>query len=598
MSDLNLASGRVSQKGQGSLHPNFWIALLFLAGSAWLSLPAINGGVFDALSTDDAMRLAEVRDLIGGQGWFDLFQYRMDPPSGLSMHWSRVIDAPLAALILLLKPLLGMHGAEAVTLYLWPLLLFAIALALVAAISRQLSDNNNAQVAAVLLAVLALPALVHFRPGAIDHHNAQIDLLLALVLMVAQLERSAIKAALGGLMASLSLAIGIEMLPAIAATGVAVFGLFVWRGAPVARQSAAFGAGLAASSLLLAPALLPLSSWTTQVCDTFGGPVLLLTGGGGIALLIMVGIDRYFSTLVMRVVSGAALAIVLGGAFLKMFSGCIASPFVHLDPIVITLWVNNVAEAVSLPRMLQLFPEKVPAYYGFPIITLGCSAIALMRSPPPQRFRWIAGIAPLAALIGVSFWQMRGAASACMVAAPVFAASLAVLWPRLASARTLLLLSAVASPFSLGIAGLSAKPLVDAMIKPEAIGDPSPCHSVSDVASLKQLPRGRVMAPVDLGPAILVETNHDVFAGPYHRNNDGLAALIKLMLAPLPTAKQILSDRRVDYIVTCSAVPDANIIKLAPEGLEARLSRGQTPDFLERLNLDPNDKISVWRVRK
>ena len=69
-----------------------------------LALPAINGGVFDAMSTDDAMRLVEVRDLIGGQGWFDLFQYRMDPPGGRSMHWSRLIDAPFAALILLLRP--------------------------------------------------------------------------------------------------------------------------------------------------------------------------------------------------------------------------------------------------------------------------------------------------------------------------------------------------------------------------------------------------------------------------------------------------------------------------------------------------------------
>ena len=56
------------------------------------------------------------------------------------------------------------------------------------------------------------------------------------------------------------------------------------------------------------------------------------------------------------------------------------------------------------------------------------------------------------------------------------------------------------------------------------------------------------MAPLDLGPAILAETSHDVFAGPYHRNNDGNAALIKLMLAPLPAAKQILSDRHVDYV--------------------------------------------------
>src|SRR5579859_2597350 len=227
MSNLSSISGHASQKEQGGAYLKILTSLLFLAASVKLALPAINGGIFDALSTDDAMRLVEVRDLIGGQGWFDVFQYRLDPP-GTSMHWSRVIDAPLAALILLLKPLLGMHGAEAVTLYFWPALLFAVALALIAAIARQLGNNTKPLIAAVLLGVLALPALVHFRAGAIDHHNAQIDLLLALVLMTTQIEQSAVKAALGGLMVSLSLAIGVEMLPTTAAVGIAVFGLFVW----------------------------------------------------------------------------------------------------------------------------------------------------------------------------------------------------------------------------------------------------------------------------------------------------------------------------------------------------------------------------------
>ena len=86
MSDLLLTTGHAVQKQPSGTHPGIWTALLFLAASVWLTLPAINGGVFNALSTDDAMRLVEVRDLIGGQSWFDLFQYRMDPPSGLSMH--------------------------------------------------------------------------------------------------------------------------------------------------------------------------------------------------------------------------------------------------------------------------------------------------------------------------------------------------------------------------------------------------------------------------------------------------------------------------------------------------------------------------------
>jgi hypothetical protein len=601
MSDLSSTSSQAALKQQLGVNPNVLMPVLWLAATVAIAWPSINRGVFDAMSTDDAMRLVQVRDWIGGQGWFDLFQHRLDPP-GASMHWSRVVDVPLAALILLLRPLIGTHGAETVTLFLWPLLLFAAALVLVAAIARQMSGRvTNAQITAVVLAVLSAPALIHFRPGAIDHHNAQIVLLLALVLLTSQIEQSAGKAALGGLVASLSLAIGIEMLPAIAAIGLAVVGLFIWRGASVSRQIGAFGAALAASSLLLAPALLPLPSLALPVCDAFGGPVLLLVTGGGISLMIMVGIDRLHSTLRLRLATGAATAIALVSAFLSLFAGCIASPYAQLDPLVTSFWVDQVVESMSLATMLQLTPQKVLGFYGFPLMTMGFAAAALIQSNPPGRFRWIVGIMTLAALIGLSFWEMRAAAAASMVAAPIFAASLVILWPTLAPGRSLVLLALAVSPASFAALGLSAKPLIDQVFKPQmtiAERDASTCQTVSDVASMTQLPKGRVMAPIDLGPMILADTDHAVFAAPYHRNNDGIVAMLKLMLAPGPTARQILSDRRVDYVVTCSAAPEQDLVNLAPDGLAARLGRGETPDFLEPLDLDPTHKISVWRVRR
>jgi hypothetical protein len=600
MSDLSSTASQAALKAQLGANPNVLMPVLWLAATVAIAWPSINGGVFDAMSTDDAMRLVQVRDWIGGQGWFDLFQHRLDPP-GASMHWSRVVDVPLAALILLLRPLIGTHGAETVTLFLWPLLLFAAALVLVAAIARQLSGITNAQITAVVLAVLSAPALIHFRPGAIDHHNAQIVLLLALVLLTSQIEQSAVKAALGGLVASLSLAIGIEMLPAIAAIGIAVFGLFIWRGASLSRQIGAFGAALAASSLLLASALLPLPSLALPVCDAFGGPVLLLVAGGGISLMIMVGIDRLHSTLRLRLVTGAATAIALVGAFLSLFAGCIASPYAQLDPLVTSFWVDKVVESMSLATMLQLTPQKVLGFYGFPLMTMGFAAAALIRSNPPGRFRWIVGIMTLAALIGLSFWEMRAAAAASMVAAPMFAASLVILWPTLAPGRSLVLLALAVSPASFAALGLSAKPLIDLVFQPQmtiAERDASTCQTVSDVASMTRLPKGRVMAPIDLGPMILVDTDHAVFAAPYHRNNDGIVAMLKLMLAPGPAARQMLSDRRVDYVVTCSAAPEQDLVNLAPDGLAARLGRGETPDYLEPLDLDPTHKISVWRVRR
>src|SRR4051812_18336206 len=72
------------------------------------------------LSTDDAMRLVEARDLMAGQDWFDPPQYRLPPPDGLRMHWSRLIDLPLAMLIRAGELLLPTARAEQVATVVWP----------------------------------------------------------------------------------------------------------------------------------------------------------------------------------------------------------------------------------------------------------------------------------------------------------------------------------------------------------------------------------------------------------------------------------------------------------------------------------------------
>src|SRR5512138_754714 len=82
--------------------------------------------------TDDAVRLVTVRELIGGAPWFDTTLPRIGAPEPLVSHWSRLIDAPLAALIIALTPLLGVEQAELVMRFVWPALLF-FALALIVA---------------------------------------------------------------------------------------------------------------------------------------------------------------------------------------------------------------------------------------------------------------------------------------------------------------------------------------------------------------------------------------------------------------------------------------------------------------------------------
>ncbi len=606
MWDRSTAVSSMPAARRSAADPKVLILMLCAAVALALAAPGIKGSVFDAMSTDDAMRLVEVRDLIAGQGWFDLTQHRLVPP-GTPMHWSRVIDAPLAALILMLQPLAGKEGAEAATLVLWPTLLFGAALVLVAAIASRIADGLNqhaAQLAAIFLAALSIPTLVHFRTGAIDHHNFQIVLLLCFLFLTAGIERSCISASLAGISATLSLAVGLEMLPAIAAACVAVFGLLLWRGNAVSRQAGAFGAALACSSLLLALLLLPPHSLGAPVCDAFGGPFLLLMAGGGASLMIVAGVTAWRSTLGVRLAAAAATAMVLLGAFFALFPGCVASPYAAVDPLVASIWLDHVVETMSFQTMLLLEPQKVPGFYRFPVLTLLLAVAAIFRTAPSSRFRLVVAAVTLAALVGISIWQMRGAAAATIVAAPIFPVVLAALWPVHTSGTRLVLLVLLASPASFAASGLLARPAIDRILKPQwTVADQdatSTCFTVSSMAPLAVLPLGRIMAPIDLGPAILAATGHAVFAAPYHRNNDGNLAMLQAMLAVPSLAQQILGERRVDYIVLCrGSLEQTEFSKLAPDGLAARLDQGQIPDFLQPLDhADPSGKLAVWRVRK
>jgi hypothetical protein len=87
--------------------------------------------------TDDAMRLVQVRDLLNGQGWFDLVVHRLNPPDAVLSHWSRVIDVPLAGMILFFSLFTSRESAETLTRLAFPLLVqFAYFAALFALFRR------------------------------------------------------------------------------------------------------------------------------------------------------------------------------------------------------------------------------------------------------------------------------------------------------------------------------------------------------------------------------------------------------------------------------------------------------------------------------
>ena len=124
------------------------------------------------------MRLTQLRDWLGGQGWYDLHQWRVVP--GYESHWSRLIDAGLAGMLWLFSLFTEPAMAERLMRTVWPMLWLLPTMAGAAAIAWRLAGRDAALIA-LLLAAIGLPAFHQFRPGRIDHHNVQIALTLLVV---------------------------------------------------------------------------------------------------------------------------------------------------------------------------------------------------------------------------------------------------------------------------------------------------------------------------------------------------------------------------------------------------------------------------------
>ena len=157
--------------------PNFaaLVTLVWLLVALALLLQYWTQTAETLLDTDDAMRLAQLRGWLGGQGWFDLHQARMQPPEGYDTHWSRLIDAGLAGLLFLFGLFTDGASAERLMRAWWPLLWLLPTIAGMAAIAWRIAGREAATVA-LLLALVGVPAYQQFTPGRIDHHNVQIAL--------------------------------------------------------------------------------------------------------------------------------------------------------------------------------------------------------------------------------------------------------------------------------------------------------------------------------------------------------------------------------------------------------------------------------------
>lgn len=581
---------------QMDLKRQLWLVLaIWIFVSGWMilkALPAIHEWTFP--DPDDAMRLVQVRDWLAGQSWFDVTQYRLNPPAGGPMHWSRLVDLPIAAVILLTRPFLGQHGAENAALIAVPLVTLGIAMLLVHRIALKLMGSPSA-----LLAVLATPAslgaMKQMRILRIDHHGWQI--VLALVAMLAVLDTRARRSGIvAGAAMALWVNISIEALPFIAAVGA--WFAFEWLANRAAGERLkSFLASLALGSAVLFMLTHFPSVWLSHPHDVLN--VAHLSGFAVAALCCGFAVRPTIDDLRLRLAVLGGVGIVAIAAMFAVDPHFLDGPFSFLDPLVRNLWYDGVDEGQPIWR---LSGGDAAAGLAQPLVGLAGGIFAIWKCRAEQRSGWIAFTYMMAAMTLASVFVIREATTASVLSLPgtAFLCDYALRRARRVSlmpARVLATTGAVfimAPAYAAPALVMPADPrLINAMHSSDS------CVTRTQLEKLNQLPAGNLAVPLDITPAILASTHHRAIASGYHRNDGGIHDVILTFAGALPIAKQIMAKRRIDYVVFCPNAPES--IRWAihgPGGLASMLNDGRAPDWLARVPVPGLKSLQVWQVRK
>ena len=555
------------------------IGTLVLAGSSF----------WDSLGdTDDAARLVSVRELLAGARWFDTTLPRIGAPEPLVSHWSRLIDAPLGAMIAVFAPVLGNDGAELATRILWPTLLF-LALVLIVASEAQRRAGPLAAAFVLYLVATSAIAILQFRPGRIDHHNAQVLCTVAGLLFLARSWDASHFGWIAGTFLGFSLAVGYEAIALIAPALAMAALVAIWypeNGAGVARAATA-----ATVVLLLALAsTVPPERWLDVHCDALSLNLAVLAAINTVGLWVAIFASPKRS--IRFLVLGAST--IVGGAIFAAFEpACLAGPYGQLNPALRPIWLDRVLETKSL---LWFGASEGPtaALAAVAFIYAGAVAqIVLWNTERNVGMGLAAGFVLLASALGC--WQLRLLPYAGWLAA-VPLAIWATRLPGTASLSAPVIGLAVIVFLSHATldAGLSVfRPSTSAVGgTPFEAAVGRSCFQSANVRNLATLPPGLVAADIDLGPHIVALTQHRVVAAPYHRLDKGILANEAIQRGTPDEAMPHLRSLGVSYVALCADRP----MRGTDNSLRSRLLGGEPPQFLREVDLLRGTVIRVWKV--
>lgn len=548
---------------------------------------------------DDQMRILQVRDWMAGQSWWDITQYRMNAPAGGDMHWSRLVDVPLAFFIVLLTPVVGQAIAEQASASIVPLLTLGAALWFYALATRLLFGAAVAVVAAALV-IMIVPLTTQMLPMRIDHHGWQIVCFAAALWALFDRQARIWPPVILGLSCALWIEISVEGLPfAALMLGLLALGWVFPQLAPASdNRRLQFPVALSSTAIGTFAFFSITESWLSpNFCDALS-PVhvaaLSFMAAVVVAAVLLEKRVAIFGTVYFRLAACATAAVGGAAVLLSLAPQCAGDAFAGLDLVVREYWFDRTAEGLPLWAVPLDVAVQPIAYILAGAVALIYLILSNKQMSAPDKIRL--GLL-FAGTVVIGAFVSRTAIYAIMIANLLLAAMLVSMFMAAESRKALVTRMGLRiGAILLAMPSFAAQIGMNAVSTSEANADPASaafdknfvqlawaCQKTSAVAALDRLPASRVMAGLDTNPAILQFTHHNVVASGHHRNQAAMADVIRTFMGAPDQAAHIIASRQIRFLITCDGSYElALYARKAPEGLLAQLRSGQVPAWLKR----------------
>ncbi|MHA6722162.1 AcrB/AcrD/AcrF family protein [Sphingomonas sp. RS2018] len=545
--------------------------------------------------TDDNMRLMQVRGLLAGQGWYDLTQYRLNPPGGFNVHWSRIVDLPIAGLILFFKLFTTTATAERLACGIAPMLPLGVTLAALSFTIRRLVGATAYPIGIVIL-LGATPAMLMFMPLRIDHHNWQLACLAVTVagLADARMVRGGL---LVGLASAMSLNIGLEMLPYCAMAGAIITLRWVWDRAEAPRLTAyALSLGGASAGGF---AVFASNANYAMRCDALT-PVwlsVLVLAGAKLFVMARVSPSQRGVRLGMAAVAGAIVAV----GFALVFPQCLGRPE-GVSPELQRTWLDHVREAKPIYETALRTALPIAA---LPIAGLLGAIWATWRVRRSALFAaWLPVALFTAFAVLMLLWQVRAGPAAQLLAVPGATALAWILVPWCLGHRSVVvrvLGSVTAFVVVSGMfAGLAIRWLpIDRPDKRTQIVNRANgrCPTIPAMRPLNRLRPSVIFTHVDLGPRLITLTHHYAIAGPYHRNGGAILDVHHAFTGSPENFRAIAKAHGARLLLICPNMAETTVYRAkARDGFYGQLAKGRVPGWLVPVPMPKGSPLRLFRI--